>query len=57
MNDIINYMVNFAKGYTRNGLRKYCWLSAQGEEYLIKIQNPKNIRQKYGNFERIRSLA
>lgn len=50
-------MVNFAKGYTRNGLRKYCWLSAQGEEYLIKIQNPKNIRQKYGNFERIRSLA
>jgi hypothetical protein len=50
-------MVNFAKGYTRNGIRRHCWLASRGEQYLLKIQNPKNIRQKYSNFERIRSLS
>jgi hypothetical protein len=43
-------MICYLKGYTRNGIRKQCWLSSQGEDYLLKIQSSKNIRQKYGTF-------
>lgn len=57
MNDIINYMVNVLKGYTRNGIRRHCWLASQGPEYVMKVQNRANIRQKYGNFERVRQLC
>lgn len=43
-------MINYIKGYTRNGIRKYSWLASQGEEYLLKVQTGKNIKQKYGIF-------
>lgn len=50
-------MVNFLKGYTRNGIRRSCWLASQGEDYLIKVQSSRNIKQKFGVFERVRCLA
>lgn len=50
MNDIINYMINYLKGYTRNGVRKMCWLTAQGQDYMFKISSAKNIKHKYGTF-------
>ena len=57
MNDMINYMINVLKGYTRNGVRRNCWITSQGPDYTLKMQTSNNIRQKYGNFERVRQLC
>ena len=50
-------MINVLKGYTRNGLRKHCWITSQGDDHILRVQTVSNIRQKYGNFERIRQLC
>lgn len=58
LNEVVNYMVNYAKGYTRNGIRKECWITGQGDqEYVTKVMGVKNIKQKYENYEKIRELC
>ena len=48
-------MVNYAKGYTRNGIRKDCWIVSQEDEgYINKVTSQKNMKQKYENFEKVR---
>lgn len=50
LNDIINYMFNFLKGYTRNGIRGNCWLVSQGRDYMLKANSHSNLKAKYANF-------
>ena len=57
MNEIINYMINYLKGFTRNGIRNRCWAVSQGEEYVSKLKQGINFKQKYINFEKIRLLC
>ena len=58
LNEIVNYMVNYAKGYTRNGVRNDCWITGQGDpEYITRVMNGVNMKQKYENFEKVRELC
>lgn len=50
-------MFNYLKGYTRNGIRNFSWLTSQGHDYLLKVTNHNNLKTKYTNFEKVRSLT
>lgn len=57
MNEVVNFIINYIKGYTRNGIRNRCWITNQGKRYLKKALNSENIKVKYENFEKIRNIC
>jgi hypothetical protein len=60
LNELINYMMNYAKGYSfseQYRIREGSWICQQGHAYLKKMQSSTNIQGKIRNYLKVSQIA